>query len=460
MSDASASWTTSRNTLIASLRVGDHRGDVCFEASGASLEPSPDALIPLVLPLAMRAGVPVQLPTEISPRLRSAVPSVEALLHGWFPDRFRRVDVQVRPGEERRPASSRTACFFTGGLDSFCEVVRLRGHLDDLIYVQGFDVPPGDDARARDAKRAIRTAAAELDLPLVKVDTDLRAFSDSFLTWEEYHGAALSAVALMLGRHYSRVLIASSHGALDLSPWGSHPVLDPLWSTDRVEIVHSGYGLTRIDKAWIASTNDVALRWMRVCYLPPEGTINCGVCEKCLRTAVNLRAVGALERCQTLPHEIRPEQLSSLELDPGSQARWQLNLDALRERGDAPELTEAIEAALQRLAGQHAGDGTSSEDRLDRGSRGPASGPTGGRFGIRHVRRLLLRLLGPYIASQGRRDSERVAELAQLRDELEREREARRFLLSELERRELAHHPSVGPPSARRRSISNRYEDT
>jgi hypothetical protein len=395
VSHASASWITAPDALIASVRVGAHNGEIRFETRGVSLEPSPDALVPLLLPLAMRAGVPVELGTGISPRLRSAVPRIESLLHGWFPDRFADVDVQVGLGPGLTPTTGRTALFFTGGLDSFCEVVRLRGHIDDLIYVQGFDVPPGDDARARDADRAVRTAADELGMTLLTVDTDVRSFSDPYLTWEEYHGAALSAVALMLGDRYTRVLIASSHGGHDLSPWGSHPVLDPLWSTERVEIVHSGYGLTRVDKAAIVSRSEVALRWMRVCYLPPEGSINCGSCEKCLRTAVNLRAVGALKDCASLPHEIRPEQLSALELDEGSQARWLLNLEALRHRGDAPELAAAIEQALRKIPMRHAGVGPGSEPEL--GGRFDLETPdlSGGRFGVRQLRRLLLRILGP-----------------------------------------------------------------
>jgi hypothetical protein len=436
VSHASASWMTAPDALIATVRVGAHRGEVRFEARGVSLEPSPDALVALVLPLAMRAGVPVELGTEISPRLRSAVPRIESLLHGWFPDRFAQVDVRVGLGPARTPTTGRTALFFTGGLDSFCEVVRLGGQIDDLIYVQGFDVPPGEDARARDADRVVRSAADELGMTLLTVVTDLRSLSDPYLTWEEYHGAALSAVALMLGDRYARVLIASSHGGHELSPWGSHPALDPLWSTEKVEIVHSGYGLTRVDKAAIVSQSDVALRSMRVCYLPPEGSINCGSCEKCLRTAINLRAAGALGACASLPHDIRPEQLSALALDEGSQARWVLNLEALRQRGDAPELVAAIEEALRKIPRPDDGAGPQSEP----GGRVDLEPPdlSGGRIGVRHLRRLLLRILRPYTSYRHRLDTQLVGQLQALRDDLEREREARQFLFSEVERFELA----------------------
>jgi hypothetical protein len=449
VSHASASWTAAPDALIASLEVGAHRGEVRFEARGVSLEPSPDALVSLLLPLAMRAGVPVELGTGISPRLRSAVPRIESLLHAWFPDRFAPVDVRAGIGQAPTPTTGRTALFFTGGLDSFSEVVRLRGHIDDLIYVQGFDVPPGEHARALDADRAVRAAADELGLTLVTVDTDLRSFSDPYLTWEEYHGAALSAVALMLGDRYTRVLIASSHGGHDLSPWGSHPVLDPLWSTESMEIVHSGYGLTRVDKAAIVSRSEVALRWMRVCYLPPEGSINCGSCEKCLRTAMNLRAVGALGDCASLPHEIRPEQLSALELDEGSRARWVLNFEALRHRGDAPELAAAIEQALRKIPMPNAGVGPGPEPVFEGRVGLETPDLSGGRIGVRQLRRLLLRILRPYTSYQHRVDTQLVAQLQVLRDELEREREARQLLFSELERTELARRQGEQRPDTR-----------
>lgn len=48
----------------------------------------------------------------------------------------------------------------------------------------------------------------------------------------------------------------------------------------------------------------VAMRHLRVCYVNVPNRYNCGVCEKCLRTTVNLHAVGALGRCETLPDKL------------------------------------------------------------------------------------------------------------------------------------------------------------
>jgi polysaccharide pyruvyl transferase WcaK-like protein len=345
---ASAAWT-STEPLTATLSADGEVVRVRFWATGAVLKPHPEALVPLLLLPAMRRGQNAHVVGGVNRRLGKAVPAIQDMLHGWFPETFRKVEVGFAPSEWSGARAGRTACFFTGGLDSFCEVVRRREEIDDLIYVHGFDVPFDDAPRRHDAFQVMRQSASKLGLPLIEIETDLRSFSDRFLTWEEYHGAALAAVALSLQHSHGRVLLASSHVHDDATPWGSHPDVDPLWSTERLEFVNSGRGLTRVEKSALLAGSDAAMSGLRVCHMPPPGTINCGRCEKCLRTAVSLLAVGALERCETLPHEVRPEQLEPLLFQHEfSRLYWLDNLAALRTFGKAPALVAALERAFTR----------------------------------------------------------------------------------------------------------------
>ena len=345
---ASAVWTGTR-PLTAILSVDGEVARVRFWAAGAELRPHPDALVPLLLLPAMRRGTDAHVVGGVSRRLGKGVPLIQDIVLGWFPETFRKVEVGFRAAVSREPRARRTACFFTGGLDSFCEVVRRREEIDDLIFVHGFDVPFDDAPRRRDALQLMRKSAAGLGLPLIEVETDLRSFSDRFLTWEEYHGAALAGVALALQHSHGRVLLASSHVHDDRTPWGSHPDVDPLWSTERLEFENSGSGLTRVEKSAIIATSGAAMAGLRVCHMPPPGTTNCGRCEKCLRTAVSLLAAGALDRCETLPHEVRPEQLVPLRFQHEfSRLYWLDNLAALRTYGRAPLLVAALEEAFER----------------------------------------------------------------------------------------------------------------
>jgi hypothetical protein len=67
--------------------------------------------------------------------------------------------------------------------------------------------------------------------------------------WKLYHGAALAAVALLFQDRLGKILIPPTYSYADLLPWGSHPLLDPLWSTEQTTIEHEGCEATRVEKA-------------------------------------------------------------------------------------------------------------------------------------------------------------------------------------------------------------------
>ena len=50
---------------------------------------------------------------------------------------------------------------------------------------------------------------------------------------------------------------------------------------------------------------------LRVCWDMPEDRLNCGKCEKCLRTMIGLSIEGASALCPVLP-ELKPEAVAQL----------------------------------------------------------------------------------------------------------------------------------------------------
>ena len=73
-------------------------------------------------------------------------------------------------------------------------------------------------------------------------------------------------------------------------------MLDPLWSTEAVEIVHDGCGQTRVEKIKYISQNETVMKNLRYCWENRDVEYNCGKCEKCLRTATCLEIAGVRER--------------------------------------------------------------------------------------------------------------------------------------------------------------------
>jgi hypothetical protein len=318
-------------------------------STAQGLGPEADCLLALGLLPAMRAGRRLRLPDAVSPRLLSAVPEIQNIFHAWDQDRFERVAVEART-REGRPKAPGIGCFFSGGVDSFYTLLKHRREITHLIFAHGFDMPLEDVPRRERAVSAAHAVADELDKTLIEVRTNLAPFAhETGVGWKFYHGAALVTVALLFQDRLGKVLIPATWSYADLLPWGSHPLLDPLWSTEQTAIEHAGCEATRVEKAAYISEHPVAMRYLRVC-LAQDTDYNCGRCEKCLRTIINLRAAGASGRCQTLPEEPDLQAIASMNLGGDDAVRLRVleNLKALEKLGNEPELVRAIETALER----------------------------------------------------------------------------------------------------------------
>jgi hypothetical protein len=101
-----------------------------------------------------------------------------------------------------------------------------------------------------------RGVAEGLGKELIEVETDLSAFSSPVVGWGMYHGAALASVALLFQHLFRKVYIAATYTYSELLPMTSHPMLDPLWSTELTEIEHDGCEATRLDKTTFISETD------------------------------------------------------------------------------------------------------------------------------------------------------------------------------------------------------------
>ena len=169
-----------------------------------------------------------------------------------------------------------------------------------MILVHGFDVAPGKSALWDTVSQQIGNAARQLDKPLVEVETNARSLLDVYT-----HGtiiamaAALASVALALAPRFQTMYIAGAYPYDFLMPRGSHALLDPLWGTEELEIIHDADRANRWQKLAALVESEVALQWLRVCWHNTDGAYNCGICRKCLSVMAYLDAAGALQRC---PH--------------------------------------------------------------------------------------------------------------------------------------------------------------
>jgi len=289
--------------VVASIDIGEERHEIWYRVSEGPMAQGAEAFLAGTLSSAMMLGARLEVAGEVSPRLINSLPTIQTILRSWVPE-CREVPLQVVAGRPSQKASPRAvASFFSGGVDSFYTLLKHRDEITKIILVHGFDLRLDDTPLRAKVSRSLREVAAELGVDLIEVETNVRSLADRHFPWKFYHGSMLASVALLLAPQMQKVYIASSDSYATLIPWGSHPLLDPLWSTEETELVHDGLEANRLEKVAKIASSDVAMRYLRVCFpwSNGAGAYNCGVCEKCLNTMACLRSAGALGRCKTFP---------------------------------------------------------------------------------------------------------------------------------------------------------------
>jgi hypothetical protein len=149
--------------------------------------------------------------------------------------------------------------------------------------------------------------------------------------------------------------IAASHHVSRPVPMGSHPATDGLFSSQRIRVIHDGGRFSRLDKVRDLVNWPTALAALRVCPAHPESGVNCGKCEKCLRTRLELLAAG-IEETSAFGRSLTPIELWDESVPTPTSHRaimYEDLLPALRARGLGAlcrGLEERIAAYRERAA--------------------------------------------------------------------------------------------------------------
>jgi hypothetical protein len=334
--------------VSTSIQIGEERNQVWYRLPAGPVAVAGETLLSSTLFPAMREGRVLQIGSPVSPRLLAHAPTIQEIFRSWSVG-SQEIAIEATPGEIATGSPGRgVGCFFTGGLDSFYTALKHKEEITHLVFVYGFDVSINDLGLRAKVSQSLREVSENLHKPLIEVETNLREFSDRYVDWDFYHGAALAAVGHLLSSRLRKLFIASSRSYADLIPLGSHPLLDPLWSTEAVEFVHDGCEATRMEKAAAIASDDIALKHLRVCWENRGGAYNCGRCEKCLRTMACLRTMGVLEKCPAFESPLDLKALADLEVKPIYRAHLENNLEVLEKSGADPALARALGKCLHR----------------------------------------------------------------------------------------------------------------
>lgn len=220
------------------------------------------------------------------------------------------------------------------------------------MFVRGFDIALTDVKRGDDAEAAVRAIAVEVGARAVAISTNLRVHPLwASLDWERAHGAALATVGHTLTEHAGTFGISASYPASLDRPWGSHPTMDPLWSSRALSVEHVGAELWKRDKLRAIADEPLVQEHLRVCWEHRRPGLNCSTCEKCVRTMCYLVQFGKLSEFKTLDGHGLPQRVDALRFLPPAVAMvW----EATAADGLPEELGLAVRRLLRRSRSRRA----------------------------------------------------------------------------------------------------------
>jgi hypothetical protein len=216
------------------------------------------------------------------------------------------------------------------------------------MRLEAFSSPRVVDLLSRQ-RRAIGEIARRTGLRVISASLLVGELGeDSSFSGACSHSSHLAAAGHLFSPLLSSVSIAAGYDATDLTPWGSHPLLDPNYSSSALEVRHEEFGLTREERvASVAGWNEL-FPFLLVCSEGPlePGVTNCGRCEKCVRTMIALLLVDRLGKAGPFrAGDVDPGLLEGLALEPLVLTFWEEFPAALRRRG-RDDLARAVERLL------------------------------------------------------------------------------------------------------------------
>jgi hypothetical protein len=247
--------------------------------------------VALLEAMARNADLRIDPAISLSAKLHGKLQELQSIYACWSSD-LHRINVHARVDPRKRDYE-RVASFFSAGVDGSHTLLRNMDDITHLILLFGFEVEGNDRASWFRAVEKQSAFARTVGKELIPIEANVRWWADKRkIMWIFAHGLVLSSLGSLLKAQ--RLYVPSSHTYNELFPWGSHPLTDPMWSTESTEVIHDGAGFRRGEKIKDLCGNQKILDNIKVCWRSIHE--NCGECPKCIRTMTSLYLLGASSR--------------------------------------------------------------------------------------------------------------------------------------------------------------------
>lgn len=313
-----------------------------------------DSYLLAILLLAMQENANIKVHGSVSKELLANLTELQYIWNRWSPESYFLVDITVDDIRENEARQDGAVFAFSGGVDAQFTAYRhatgKAGYSTQqqraAILVHGFDIPIDDiEGISGAAKKAAKTLES-IGVDLLVVKTNLKSLK---MDWEHSHGLAVAAVLSGLSMYAGTGMLGSGEPYESLeTPWGSHPMTDPLFSSGSFRMIHDGAGFSRSEKVKVLAEWDAGIKNLRVCWEGELKDSNCGKCEKCIRTRLNILLAGiANPQCFSTPLDKSLFKPIVLKNGPAI-IEWQLIRDEIKSTGTGAEWLPEIEKVFKR----------------------------------------------------------------------------------------------------------------
>ena len=231
---------------------------------------------------AMVRGVNIKVDKSlpVSMKLYSRLPEIQSIYKTWN-ENLQKIVIEART-ESIGESYENVACFWSAGVDSSHTLFRNIEQVTHLVLLGGFEAGGNTEEAWNQCVEKQSAFCLSIGKKLIPMATNAKQWAEKRkLSWDFAQGLVLASMSPLF--KCKEVLIGASHTFDNLFPAGTHPLTDPMWSTESTELIHYG-AIRRSQKVFEISKNDLIFNNLQVCWRSP--VTNCGECSKCVRTMV------------------------------------------------------------------------------------------------------------------------------------------------------------------------------
>jgi hypothetical protein len=268
-----------------------------------ALPPTHDFIAVSLVQYAASEGCDLHVEGPVSAAQLERLDELQTIWSVWRPDKFRRIELSADEEVALPSSDGRGGAVmgFSGGVDagfalaahSSRSLGRMSRAVELGVLVVGWDLKHGDHEALTRARASAQRALDEYGVRLAVVSSNWR--QEFCNAWFMSFNSGLTSILHTFSASCSAAIHATDHSyrlELRMPPYGSNMAVNHLLGNPWFPVISTGGTHRRIERVEFLGDHPVLLEELRVCYQADAGGSNCGHCEKCVRTQLELRAVG------------------------------------------------------------------------------------------------------------------------------------------------------------------------